>query len=308
MVEFQEKYINPFTDFGFKRIFGQEYNKDLLIDFLNSILNRENDPILNIMYGNTEQLPITNSDRRAVFDIYCESSKGEKFIVEMQKSIQTYFKDRTLFYASYPIIRQAQKGDWNHKLDSVYVVAILDFEFSNNTDDTKDGVIHTVKLVELETKEVFYDKLCFVYAEMPKFNKKLEELQTNTEKWLYVLKNISYLNRLPDKLKNKIFEKVFEEAYLANFTAQEYQDYQMSLKTYRDNKAVLETALEQGRKEGLEQGKKEEREENIKNSIQSLRALSLNESQIVSYLMRAFALNEQDAKGAMYKYLKLAKR
>lgn len=293
MEEFQEKYINPFTDFGFKKIFGQEYNKDLLIDFLNSILNRDEDPILDIKYGNNEQLPPSNDDRRAVFDIYCESSNGEKFIVEMQKSIQTYFKDRTVFYASYPIIRQAKRGEWNHKLDSVYIVAILDFEFSNNTDETKDGVIHTVKLVELETNEVFYDKLCFVYAEMPKFKKGLDELQTNTDKWLYVLKNISYLNKLPDKLKNKIFEKVFKEAYLANFTAKEYEDYQMSLKSYRDNKAVIETALEQG--------KKEEREKIIKNLILSLSSMNVEKKQIIACLADTFKLNAQEAESFLAK-------
>ncbi len=84
--EFKEKYINPFTDFGFKKIFGQEYNKDLLLDFLNSILKRDNDPIKDIKYKPTEQYTFTIEDRKSIFDIFCESESGERFIVEMQKS------------------------------------------------------------------------------------------------------------------------------------------------------------------------------------------------------------------------------
>ena len=140
MEEFLEKYINPFTDFGFKRIFGQEYNKDLLIDFLNSILEREEDPIIDITYGSQEKLPPTKEDRRSVVDIYCESQNSDKFIVEMQKNIQTYFKDRTLFYASYPIINQAQKGgEWDYRLSAVYIVAIMDFEFPEDEASGRGG-------------------------------------------------------------------------------------------------------------------------------------------------------------------------
>ena len=254
MKEFREKYINPFTDFGFKKIFGQEYNKDLLIDFLNSILEREKDPIIDITYGSQEKLPPTKDDRKSVVDIYCESQDGNKFIVEMQKNIQTYIKDRALFYASYPIINQAQKGDdWDYRLSAVYIVAIMDFNFPEN--EASDSVLHHVKLVELENNKVFYDKLAFVYAEMPKFNKTIEELDTNIDKWLYVLKNISKLQELPEKLRNKIFMKFFDQAEIANYTKEEYWAYQESLKIYRDNKAVLKTAIEEGRKEGRKEGK-----------------------------------------------------
>ena len=262
MKEFREKYINPFTDFGFKKIFGQEYNKDLLIDFLNSILEREKDPIIDITYGSQEKLPPTKDDRKSVVDIYCESQDGNKFIVEMQKNIQTYIKDRALFYASYPIINQAQKGDdWDYRLSAVYIVAIMDFNFPEN--EASDSVLHHVKLVELENNKVFYDKLAFVYAEMPKFNKTIEELDTNIDKWLYVLKNISKLQELPEKLRNKIFMKFFDQAEIANYTKEEYWAYQESLKIYRDNKAVLKTAKEEGRKEGRDEERKIQ-EEKIK--------------------------------------------
>jgi uncharacterized protein (DUF3084 family) len=153
-----------------------------------------------------------------------------------------------LFYASYPIINQAQKGDdWDYRLSAVYIVAIMDFNFPEN--EASDSVLHHVKLVELENNKVFYDKLAFVYAEMPKFNKTIEELETNIDKWLYVLKNISKLQELPEKLRNEIFMKFFDQAEIANYTKEEYWAYQESLKIYRDNKAVLKTAIEEGKKE-----------------------------------------------------------
>lgn len=271
-----EKYINPFTDFGFKRIFGQEYNKDLLIDFLNSILNRGDDPIEDIVYSPNEQLAPTAEDRKSVVDIYCQSVKGDKFIVEMQKNKQTYFKDRMVLYATYPIINQAQRGDdWDYRLSAVYIVAIMDFVLPENK--STDEVVHHVKLVELENNKVFYDKLTFVYAEMPKFTKKLEELDGSTDKWLYVLKNISKLQGLPDRLKNKVFEKLFRVAEISKFTKDEYFTYQASLKTYRDNYAVLQTAIleERSRQEEL----REQEQQKFQNELKQQEAKHQGEIQ-----------------------------
>ena len=247
--EFREKYINPFTDFGFKKIFGQEYNKDLLLDFLNSILKRNNDPIKDIKYKPTEQYTFTIEDRKSIFDIFCESELGERFIVEMQKNKQTYFPDRTLYYSTLPIVDQAQKGaEWDYKLSAVYVVAVMDFNL--NLDGISDQCLHHVKLVELESNKVFYDKLTFVYIEIPRFVKKLEELEDNLDKWLYVLKNISQLQDLPQKLQNRIFEKLFRVAEIAKYSHEEWLEYQLSLTAYRDNKAALDCAKEESRIEG----------------------------------------------------------
>ncbi|MEM9990752.1 MAG: PD-(D/E)XK nuclease family transposase, partial [Bacteroidota bacterium] len=105
-----ERYINPLTDFGFKKLFGTEPNKDLLIDFLNQVL--PNRKIAHLSYASNEHFGRTSLDRKAIFDIYCVGTDGEHFIVEMQKAKQNYFKDRSVFYASFPIQQQAQKGDW----------------------------------------------------------------------------------------------------------------------------------------------------------------------------------------------------
>ncbi len=246
---FREKYINPFTDYGFKRLFGEEPNKDLLLDFLNELLKKEQGKITDLQYLKNENLSTTELNRKAVFDLYCTNEKGEKFIVELQKTKQKFFKDRTVYYSTFPIREQAMLGsDWNFELKKVYMIAILDFVFDEDKAE-KDKFRYDVKLTDQETKEVFYDKLTFIYLEMPKFNKKVEELESRFDKWLFVLKNLHKLDRIPEKLKENIFMKLFEIAEISKFNQKEYQEYEDSLKYYRDLKNSLETAKEEGRQE-----------------------------------------------------------
>jgi predicted transposase/invertase (TIGR01784 family) len=256
MMEPREKYVNVFTDFGFKKLFGEKPSKPLLLDFLNELLIEQEGPIKNITYLNTEHLGSSPLDRRAIFDIYCENEKGEKFIVELQKAKQSYFKDRTLFYATFPIQEQAKQNDWDFKLKAVYTVAILDFVFEEDKSDI-NKYRYDVKLTDIETCKVFYDKLTFIYLELPKFKKKIDELSTNFEKWLFVLKNLHKLNKIPDQLKEERFEKLFAIAEVAHFTREELKSYEDSKKFYRDIKNSMDTAFEEGKVEGKEEGLKQ---------------------------------------------------
>jgi len=238
-------YLNPFTDFGFKKLFGEEYNKDLLIDFLNQLLKNEQGRIKTLTYLKNEHLGRSEADRRAVYDLYCENEQGEKFIVEIQKSKQKFFKDRALYYSTFPIAEQGKVGDWDFELKAVYTVAILDFVFDDDKNDS-EKYRYDVKLTDIETYKVFYDKLTFVYLEMPKFEKTLEELETRFDKWLYVLKNLERLHDIPDKLKDRIFRKLFAAAEIAKFTPEEAMAYEDSLKVYRDLKNSIDAAREEG--------------------------------------------------------------
>ncbi len=251
-----EKYINPFTDFGFKKIFGEEPNKNLLLDFLNELLKEEQGIITELKYLKNEHLGNTERNRKAIFDLYCTNEKGEKFIVELQKTKQKFFKDRSLYYSTFPIQEQAKRGSiWDFKLERVYTIAILDFEFEEDK-NYPNKFRYDVKLKDIETNKIFSDKLNFIYLEMPKFNKSVEELENRFEKWLFVIKNLNRLERIPEKLQEKIFLQLFETAEIAKFTQKEYQDYEDSLKYYRDIKNSLDTAKEEGRKEGIGIGEK----------------------------------------------------
>ncbi|WP_114784891.1 Rpn family recombination-promoting nuclease/putative transposase [Botryobacter ruber] len=256
MAEFAEKYINPFTDYGFKRLFGEEPNKDLLLDFLNVLLQEEQGEIKHLTYLKNEQLGTGEVDRKAIFDLYCENERGEKFIVELQKTKQNFFKDRTVYYSTFPIREQAKRADWNYELKAVYTIAILDFVFDEDKAEPAK-FRYDVKLTDTETMEVFYDKLTFIYLEMPKFNKTLDELETRFDKWLYVLRNLNRLDRVPEKLRERVFEKLFETAEIARFTPEQVRSYEDSLKYYRDMKNSLDTAREEGRAEGKEEGREE---------------------------------------------------
>ena len=252
MRQTEERYISLLTDFGFKRIFGTKPNKDLLIDFLNSLFNGEQ-VVKDVTFLNSEHVGDVHSDRKAIFDVYCENEHGEKFIVEMQNAYQTYFKDRSLYYATFPIREQAQKGEgWNYKLKHVYVVALLNYDMSEPafSDDT---INHDIGLLDKQTHRVFNDKLTFKYVEISKFNKRIEELKTNYDKWLFVLQNLSRLDRQPEYLQTAVFNRLFAEAEIAKFTRAELREYEDSLKAYRDIKNSLDSAEEKGeRKKAIE--------------------------------------------------------
>ncbi len=252
MEEQREKYINPFTDYGFKRLFGEEPNKDLLLDFLNELLKNEQGRITELTYLKSDKLGSSEEDRKAVFDLYCQNERGEKFIVELQKTKQKFFKDRTVYYSTFPIREQAQRGsDWSFELKAVYTIAILDFVFDEDKSEP-DKFRYDVKLTDIETCRVFYSKLTFVYLEMPKFGKTAGELETRFDKWMYVIRNLNKLDRIPDELREGIFEKLFEVAEIAKFSPEEVQAYEDSLRSYRDLKNSLDTAFEEGIEKGIE--------------------------------------------------------
>lgn len=236
----KEKYINPFTDFGFKKLFGTEFNKELLIDFLNQVLS-DREQIQDLTYLNTENLGNTETDRKAIFDLYCENEKGEKFIIELQNVKQQYFKDRSIFYSTFPIQNQAPKGrEWDYYLKAVFTIGILNFSFPDKSE--QERFLREVQLIDKETHEVFYNKLTFIYLEMPKFRKEEDELISQFDKWMYVLKNLHRLQDRPVKLQEKVFERLFSEAEIAKLNSEDMKSYEESLKTYRDNYSVIETA------------------------------------------------------------------
>ncbi len=250
------KYLNPFTDFGFKKIFGEEASKPLLIDFLNALLP-ENDRIVDLTFKNNEQLGQSDLDRKAIYDIYCENEKGEKFIVELQKAKQNYFKERTIYYSTFPIREQAEKGEWNYNLKAVYCIGILDFTFDDyETEPEKSEVVHTIKLKNQNGK-IFYDKLTFIYLEMPNFKLEESQLDSRLDKWLYFLKYLEDFQTIPAIIADDVFNQAFEKAELAKFGPQDLYNYEMNLKVYRDYKNTVDTAFDEGRLEGKLEGKLE---------------------------------------------------
>ncbi|MEA1955272.1 MAG: Rpn family recombination-promoting nuclease/putative transposase [Campylobacterota bacterium] len=260
----KNKYIDPFTDFGFKWIFGTEENKQLLISFLNDLLELE-DKIVNVTYRNLEKLGLNITDRKAVFDIFCTDEKDNDFIVELQRGQQQYFKDRSIFYTSFPIQDMSKKGDWNYNLKKIYFIGILEFTFDDmRKSESKKTVsikkedrtyMTKVQLCDTDTKELFYDKLTYIYIEMPKFKKSEKELANHLEKWLYFLNNVEDLSHIPKEFKDdEVLENAFDIAEFLALDEDKKFAYQHDLKTRLDYKNIMDYAKSKAEKLGVEIG------------------------------------------------------
>ncbi len=244
------RYINPYTDFGFKKLFGEEGSKDLLIDFLNQLLPTRHQ-IAKLTFHNVEQLPDVSHERKAIFDLHCLSATGERFIVEMQKAKFDFFKDRALFYATFPIRDQAKKGDWDFELAAIYLVAVLDFVYDEAEERRKFR--RDVALRD-QDGELFFDKLHFRFLQMPLFIKQEDELETHFDKWIYFLKNLESFDHIPQILNEPIFQKAFTIAEVANMNPDQRTTYEESLIHYWDIKGVVTTAYKTGKVEGKVEG------------------------------------------------------
>ena len=249
------KFINPFTDVGFKRIFGQEFSKPLLLDFLNSLLEGEKH-IVNLTFLDKEQPALYDEDRSLIYDIYCETDEGEHIIVEMQNKSQPYFKSRSIYYISESIARQGERGSsWNYAIDSVYLIAFLNFIPL----DFKQQFRTDVVLAEKNTVDQFSDKLRMIYLQLPLFKKEADECENQVERWIYLLKNMETLSRLPWAAQSAVFKKLESIADVGAMSRDERLKYDEALRKYRDTINVYEGVRMDGLMEGRMEGRKEGR-------------------------------------------------
>ena len=239
------RFINPFTDVGFKRIFGQEINKDLLIDFLNALLEGER-RVKDIRFLDKELIPIYEKDRSLIYDIYCTDENGEQFIVEMQNREHVNFRERTIYYLSQAIARQGERGvDWKFSLKAVYGVFFLNFQLTQLPHKLRTDII----LADRDTHEQFSDKMRYIFLELPSFTKEENECETDFERWIYVLKNMETLQRLPFKARNAVFQRLEQIVDIAAMSKEDRMKYDESIKVYRDRLAVMEFERLKGRAE-----------------------------------------------------------
>lgn len=239
------KYFNPYTDFGFKKLFGEEASKELLIDFLNQLLPVHHQ-IGDLTFKNPENMSDTKEERKSIFDIYCTATTGERFIVEMQKAKMNFFKDRSLFYSTFPVREQAKKGDWDFYLLPVYFIAILDFKYDEKEEEQK---FRRDVCLKDQDGDIFYDKLHFKFLQMPLFNKQAHELETHFDKWVYFLKHLEDFDHIPSILNEPIFQKGFEIAEMSHLSSDQYDVYLKSVLSYNEARAVKDTAFFDGKAE-----------------------------------------------------------
>jgi predicted transposase/invertase (TIGR01784 family) len=248
------KYIDLMTDFGFKRIFGTDPNRDLLIAFLNEVF-RGRKHIVDLEYNKNEHTGDTIHEGGAIFDLLCTGKDGERFIIEVQRGRQENFKKRALFYTSRLISEQAPKGNrsgWAYHIAGVYLVALLeDFILE---DSPENEYLHDICLCNRDTGKIFYEYLGYTYIELSKFVKTEAELSSELDNWFWVLKNMSRMDKIPVYLRKPVFEKLFNIAAYSNLTKEEKAMYDSNLKRKWDNENVLDYAKKEAKAEGLRVG------------------------------------------------------
>ncbi len=257
------KFINPFTDIGFKRIFGQEISKPLLLHFLNNLLAGEKE-IVDITFLDKEQPAMYADDCSLIYDIYCKTTNGEHIIVEMQNKEQPFFKKRSIYYVSEAISRQGERGaEWKYDIKSVYLVAFLNFKI----DDIGTKFRTDALLMDMHTKEVFSNDFRMIYLQLPYFDRQAEECENDFERWIYVLKNMEALNRMPFAAKDSVFAKIAEIADISALSKEERMKYDEGIRKYRDTICVMDYAIEKGMEKGIEKGLAQGRAEGLKEGL-----------------------------------------
>lgn len=244
-------FINPFTDFGFKRLFGQEDSKDILIGFLNALFEGEL-KVSHIVYRDKEKLGESARDRSMIYDIYCTGEDGREYIVEMQNKSHVNFEDRALYYASRSIVGQAQKGSkWQYELRPV-----IGIYFMNYTEDVLKGRFRSdYMLIEKKTHQRLSNRLRMIFLQMKCFKKTQDECKTDLDKWTYIMNHMETLENIPWKAQNELFQKLEELSKVAAMTPEQRAEYDETLRQYRDNLAVRSAAIKEGERRGKKKGK-----------------------------------------------------
>ena len=244
------KFINPFTDVGFKRIFGQEVSKPVLLAFLNSLLEDELH-IVDLQYLDKEQPGESVDDRSLIYDVYCELDSGEHIIVEMQNRSQPFFKNRSIYYISRSISRQGEPGPkWHYDVKAVYMISLLNFR----REDISHEFRTDVALMDMRHKTLFSDRMRMVFLQLPYFTKEVDECETVFDKMIYTLKHMDVLQRLPWPAQDAVFQKLSSIADVASLSKEDRRKYDANLKAYRDTIAVMEGQYLEGEQKGIEKG------------------------------------------------------
>ena len=267
---------NPYgkltNDFMFKRIFGTESTKDVLIMFLNQMIGEPR--IVDVTIRNNEQLGMTSEDRKAVFDITCHTDADEHFIVEMQHASQEYFRERATFYTSYPTIEQGMEAKrryyeeqgttagfaWDFNLRPIKFIAILSFRMDHSDGWPEDRFLSSYHIREDWNNELMHDCHQYIFLELPRFGKNAAGLENDYDRWVFLFKNMHKFHERPSEFSGKEYDRLFELSKIANFTPQEFKNYMDAEIMFNDNQNCLNFAEKRGYLKGYDEGVAEGRE------------------------------------------------
>jgi len=255
------KFLDVKTDYAFKKVFGSLENKDILIDFLNSVIDFEKDnKIVDLMIVDPYNIPMLKGMKDTYVDVKAELQDKSKIIIEMQVLNHEGFEKRILYNAAKNYSIQLHKKEDYQLLNPVIALTIVDFIMFEET----DKIITNFKMIEKDDFINYNDDIELIFIELPKFNKTLDNLQGIQEQWLYFIKNAGSLEYIPKKL-NKPIIKALEVVNEANFTEEELElQYKRKefisiqrLAVLKAKNDGLKQGIEQGIQEGIEKGKED---------------------------------------------------
>ena len=248
------KFLDPKNDIAFKKIFGTEKNKDILIHFLNDMIKfKENGPIINVNFLKTVQDPETAAKKTSIVDILCKDEKGHTYIVEMQVAKEKGFEKRAQYYASKAYISQSHVGGEYHDLKEVIFLAISDFIMFPQKKNYKSDHV----MLDVESHENDLRDFSFTFLELPKFNKEIDQLSNMTEKWSYFFKHAEETSE--EDLKklighDEIIQRAYQELNRFSWNEEELLTYEQAEKYEGAYHASLAQKFDEGEKMGIEKG------------------------------------------------------
>jgi predicted transposase/invertase (TIGR01784 family) len=229
------KFVDVKNDVAFRKIFGNENRKEVLISFLNAVLLlNKNHKIVDVDILTPYQLPDLKGGKVTIVDVKAKDQNEKTYIVEMQVAEVDGFDKRVLYYASKSYTAQIERGDQYENLNPTYFIGILDFEVTKNP-----SYINRHKIIDIETNEHFIKDIEFNFIELPKFNKKQDELVSVIDQWVYFIKNAENLDLIPENLQDKGLKYAYEDADKHNWSKAELEAYDYVLMREQDDRGRL---------------------------------------------------------------------
>lgn len=254
------KYADLLDDDVFKLVFGRESTKDVMIEFLNQVIPDRR--IADLEFIDKEMHPVERDCKGAVYDMFCKTDDGSRIIVEVQRRKQPFYPERALYYSTFQIQRQVEAGAEEYDFLPVYVVNLLDFEMDKDSSDRK--VMSVYRLYEEQSHRLLTDRVTFIFIELPKFNKTIDELDGNILEGMYFcFKNMTVLDSRPEVLDHQVFAKIFEASELYNMDEITRDKVLHKMTTERDLRNQMAYARKEAIAEGLAEGLAEGRAEGI---------------------------------------------
>jgi predicted transposase/invertase (TIGR01784 family) len=228
------KFVDIKNDVAFRKIFGNENKKEGLISFLNAVLFQDYNKIVDVDILTPFQLPEIKGGKVTIVDVKAKDQNGRTFIIEMQVAEADGFDSRVLYYASKSYSAQIQRGDEYEKLKPIFFIGILNFSATENP-----SYLSRHKVTDTETGQQFIKDIEFNFIELPKFNKKSNELETIIEQWIYFIKNAENLEVIPENISDKGLMSAYEEASKHNWTQEELDAYDYAFMREQDEKGRI---------------------------------------------------------------------